>query len=31
VSSQGDNIGVVAVPIIDLSTQFTPPYRFVYP
>jgi hypothetical protein len=23
--------GVIGDPIIDLSTQFTPPYRFVYP
>lgn len=23
--------GIIADPIIDLSTQFTPPYRFVYP
>ncbi len=26
-----DSTGVIADPISDLSTQFTPPYRFVYP
>ena len=26
-----DSTGIVATPIIDLSTQFTPPYRLVYP
>lgn len=31
--SQGgdDSTGIIADPISDLSTQFTPPYRFVYP
>lgn len=26
-----DSTGIIADPISDLSTQFTPPYRFVYP
>jgi hypothetical protein len=26
-----DDAAVIGDPIIDLSTQFTPPYRFVYP
>lgn len=29
--SRGNDNLVIADPLIDLSTQFTPPYRFVYP
>ena len=28
---KGTNVVVIADPLIDLTTQFTPPYRFVYP
>ncbi len=29
--SSDKGTGFIADPIIDLSTQFTPPYRFAYP
>lgn len=31
VGDQFPMTGIIADPIIDLSTQFTPPFRFVYP